>query len=456
MKRLIKNVFIMTAASLIFLSCGHTSKLSQPYVSTVDRKKIEQELDQYVVHLMKDTPSYIPCWNSEFYKDKWNYIDGVILNSFVQLALSDESKKDEYMGFVKNFTDFYLDKDGDFYKPQEKTNHNAYTKGQLDTVCESRILFDLLEYTGDKRYINPIEFTYKELNSMPRTYSRGDKRGKPTGVNYSHKNSYYCQIWLDGTYMYVPFLARYGLYKNDMSVFDQITAQFKYIHDNMTDKNTGLLYHGQDTQVFVNGTIPATWADPVTGNSSTFWLRSIGWYVVAMTDALEYYPQKHPGRKKVQKYLKEALDALLKFQDGEEKLFYQIVDGGKQTYVVPQKYLEGALNDITPVNENGVAIIPNYTETSGSAMIAYALLKGARMGCFDRSYGQKGVEIFESLYTNKYDSETKELKDICSQAGLKTETTKDGTPVSYMAEKIVSNEAKGVGPFLMAYLEYRK
>ena len=43
-------------------------------------------------------------------------------------------------------------------------------------------------------------------------------------------------------------------------------------------------------------------------------------------------------------------------------------------------------------------------------------------------------------------------------AGLGTNDNiyKDGSAAYYLAEKVGSNDAKGVGPFIMAYLEYRK
>ena len=37
------------------------------------------------------------------------------------------------------------------------------------------------------------------------------------------------------------------------------------------------------------------WADPETGHSPNFWGRSIGWWFMALVDALEYIPQEHSG-----------------------------------------------------------------------------------------------------------------------------------------------------------------
>ncbi len=418
----------------------------------VTENEIISNINAYAVSLMtpqSEDKFYKPAWytncsSPENFKNKWNYIDGVILNSFVQMGET---------AFVKKYVDYYLNSSGKFVQPE---GGSTFTLGQeLDSICESRILFDLAQtYPEDSRYTTAIEATYTTLSKMTKTYAPGDSKGNPTGVNLSHKNSNYAyQVWLDGTYMYMPFLCRYALYKNDLSHFDTIAAQFKYIHDHMTDSTTGLLYHGHDTQVNVQGLSPVSWADPATGNSRSFWLRSMGWYTVALTDVIEYFPEGHTGRAQLKSYLEEALTALMNFQN-EEKLFYQVIDGGAQTYSVAQKYLTTTGNKDVTVTD-GYAQIANYSETSGSSQIAYACLKASRLGYVDKSFEAKGREIFEALYNLKYNSATNELKDICQQAGLNATTTKDGSPESYMAEKVVINEAKGVGPFLMAFLEYK-
>ena len=51
------------------------------------------------------------------------------------------------------------------------------------------ILFDLYDYTKDDRYLKAIKYTYNELCKMPKTVN---------GINYSHKEAYLNQIWLDG------------------------------------------------------------------------------------------------------------------------------------------------------------------------------------------------------------------------------------------------------------------
>lgn len=100
--------------------------------------------------------------------------------------------------------------------------------------------------------------------------------------------------------------------------------------------------------------------------------------------------------------------------------------------------------------------VDNYLESSGSSMIAYALMKSARLGYLDGSYSAIGKEIFEGIYKHSYING--ELKDICITAGLGPDSNRyrDGSITYYLAERVGSNDAKGVGPFLMAYIEYAK
>jgi unsaturated rhamnogalacturonyl hydrolase len=45
------------------------------------------------------------------------------------------------------------------------------------------------------------------------------------------------------------------------------------------------------------------------------------------------------------------------------------------------------------------------------------------------------------------------LTDICSVAGLGPGNTRDGSTEYYLSEPIVSDESKGVGAFMMAYVQ---
>ena len=130
----------------------------------------------------------------------------------------------------------------------------------------------------------------------------------------------------------------------------------------------------------------------------------------------------------------QAVEGIMRYQDEKTKMFYQVPN--------------------FPGRDG------NYIETSGSAMVSYALLKGARLGMLSSDYAQKGAEIFNGIVENKMSAENGDLnlKDICLVAGLGPEnnTRRDGSYEYYISEPIVENDAKGVGPFIMAYTEIKK
>lgn len=406
-------------------------------------KNINKTMSDYVDSLISATGSYVPAWNKENFKGRWNYIDGVFLNSIVNLYYeykdSDIEKANKYKDFFINYINYYISNAGAFINPEDGTS--GYRTTELDSVCESKILFDAYEMTNDTRYLNAINYTLVNLLNMPRCAGTN---------NFWHKTSYENQIWLDGMYMYAPFYARYAKQNNKPEVFDELKNQYEYIRNNMFDEEKKLYYHGHDSAKAV------FWANPETGCSKSFWLRSMGWYIVSLVDVIEYFPESD-NKEYLKGLLSEALEGILQYQDSKTKMFYQVVDLGKAKVNVKAGYFESLKNDTYKVNGKYVDTdVENYLEASGSSMLSYAISKAARLGYIDQSYQEVGFEIFEGIY--KHSFKKNELNNICITAGLGTNDNiyKDGSAAYYLAEKVGSNDAKGVGPFIMAYLEYRK
>lgn len=402
-------------------------------------KNVDINLDGYIDSLMNDTKADVPSWNKEGYKGKWNYIDGVFLNSLMNVYKEKEDKK--YLNFIINYVNYYINESGYFVNLVDPEK-SGFTSGELDTICESKILFDLLEFTNDSRYEKAIEITYNELISITRAKNN---------INFSHKESYKYQVWLDGMYMYVPFYARYALKYDKPEIFDEITNQYKFIREKMYDNDKKLYYHANDTSKDI------FWVNRETGNSKSFWLRSIGWYITSLVDVIEYFP-KGDNQNYLINLLDEALDGLLNYIDNNSKMFYQVVDQGDKEFLIAAEYLK-QLKNTKYKNKDGSysdTMIKNYLESSGSSMVAYTLMKASRLGYIAEDKINLGKSIFEGIYKHSY--KNNELNDICITAGLGPENRlyRDGTIEYYLAEPVGSNDAKGVGPFLMAYLEYKK
>ena len=261
----------------------------------------------------------------------------------------------------------------------------------LDNVNAGKTLFDLYKLTGKEKYRRAMDTVYSQLKEQPRT---------STG-NFWHKKIYPNQIWLDGLYMAQPFYMQYEAEYNGCKNCEDSYQQFLQVYDRMRDPLNGLYYHAYDDsrQMF--------WCDKVTGLSENFWLRAMGWYAM----------------------YKELIDAMLPYQDQATGMWYQVV------------------------NRGGIA--PNYLEESGSAIFAYAIMKSVRLHYLPDDYfkyGQKAFEGICSTYLSEKDGSL-QLGGICLVAGLGNTDMREGTFEYYMREPVVENEAKGIAPLILAYIE---
>lgn len=365
-------------------------------------------LHRYVNELLDKSTPQAPIWNIEKIRSgkpsTWNYIDGCMIKAIIELYHITGDQK--YLDFADNFIDYFVQEDGSIksYNPLEYN---------LDNVNAGKTLFDLYKLTGKEKYRKAIDTVYSQLKGQPRT---------STG-NFWHKKIYPNQIWLDGLYMGQPFYMQYELEYNDGKNCMDSYQQFLNVYRLMRNDKNGLYYHAYDDSR------ESFWCDKVTGLSNNFWLRALGWYAMALIDTIDIMPDSlKEQRDELTRIYKELIDAMLKYQD-ESGMWYQLVNLG--------------------------GIEPNYLETSGSAIYAYAIMKSVRLGILDESYYTYGEKAFKGTCDKYLSEENGELQlgGICLVAGLGGKDKRDGTFGYYMGEPIVKNEAKGVAPLILAYIE---
>ncbi len=168
----------------------------------------------------------------------------------------------------------------------------------------------------------------------------------------------------------------------------------------------------------------------MTGRSPNFWGRGMGWYAMALVDVLDFLPTDHPKRGDVIAILQRLAEAVAKVQDKKTGVWRQVLDQGERA--------------------------GNYPEASASCMFVYALAKGARNRYIDARYqdiarrGYAGIlkEFIEVDANNLVN-----LNRVCAVAGLGGKPYRDGSYDYYVHTDVVSNDPKGVGPFILASLE---
>jgi unsaturated rhamnogalacturonyl hydrolase len=338
----------------------------------------------------------------------WNYELGTLLEGMD--AVWFHTADGDYFKYIKNSVDQLVTPDGSIptLKPEDH---------ELDNILLGRQLLLLYRVTLNKRYLTAATFLYDQLAQQPRNADGG----------YWHKQRYPNQMWLDGLYMAEPFRAEYASISHHPEEFADITHQFVLMEEHARDPKTGLLYHGWDASK------QERWANKATGDSSEFWARGIGWYMMALVDTLPYYPADDPGRAKLMYILRREANAIARFQDKKTGLWYTMMD---------------------KPGEKG-----NYFESSSACMFVYALAKGVRRGYLpdEGSYGLLAVAQrgYKGILTHfvKTDGDDVSLTDTVKASGLGGEPYRDGTYAYYIGEKVVTNDPKGVGAFLLAATE---
>lgn len=286
----------------------------------------------------------------------------------------------------------------------------------IDKVSFGKSLRILRDLTGDGRYARAVEAAYHILDGYPRT---------STG-NFWHKDIYPDQVWLDGLYMGQPFYAA-CLAENGADRWDDILDQFQSADRLLWDGGLGLYLHACDCSR------RAEWADPATGRSPAVWLRAEGWFLMALCDTYELAQGRTPRAGELAGLLKKAVDGLLQYEISECKMFLQIVNRGD---------LSG-----------------NYAETSGSAMAAYAMMKGARLGMLPGEYWRKGSQVLDGIRETYLieEGDGLHLYGICASAGLgpgpDNRTDRTGTPEYYLSEKQMTDNQHGAAACMMAAAE---
>jgi len=333
---------------------------------------------------------------------KWSYDEGVVLEGLTNIWK--RTGQGKYFKFIQKSMDYFVQQDGSIrgYKPEDYN---------IDNVKNGRILLTLYSVTEQEKYYKAATLLRAQLKDQPRTKEGG----------FWHKKVYPHQMWLDGLYMGEPFYAEYAATFNQPEAFDDIANQFIYMEKHARNPKTGLLYHGWDESK------QQKWANKTTGVSPNFWGRAMGWYGMALVDVLAYFPEKHPQRAALIQILARFATAIEKVQDKKSDLWYQILD--------------------KPTNKG------NYLEASASCMFVYALGKGVRLGYLPKKYetvAQNGYQGIVKEFIRTDESGRVNLQGTVSVAGLGGNPYRDGSYEYYLSEKVVTNDPKGVGAFLLA------
>ena len=400
------------AFSFLFIQCKTDSSSSELSAEEIKAMTVNIPADKpwserMALSIMKRAPE---AWKNDFQeRPKWTYTIGLVMNSLNKV--SKEKNNPVYFNYARGYADTMIMADGTIKGGYEIASFN------IDNIAPGPYLFSVYKKTKEERLKKAIETLKRQLTWQPQTTDGG----------YWHKLRYPWQMWLDGLFMGEPFQAEYAATFNQPELFDHIAQQFILAEKHTKDQATGLLYHGWDESRVQR------WADPETGCSEHFWGRAVGWYCMGLVDVLDFFPKDHPKRAELVAILDRTLEAVLKVQDPETKTWWQVMD--------------------FPGREG------NYLESTASVMFTYAMIKGVNEGFLDENYRAIAQASYDGILKTfiKVDEDGEvHLTNCCAVAGLGGNPYRDGSYEYYIGEPIRDNDAKGLGPFLLASLEFER
>lgn len=367
-------------------------------------------------------------------KPRWSYVMGIELEAMLDTYLIYGGEK--IMDYCQEYTDTMITTNG------EIRNYNLLDYN-LDNIRTGHFVSRMYQLRPEKKNLKAMKTMMKQLDSQPRTVA--DKV-------FWHKAIYAYQVWLDGIFMGLPYrsLTASMLYskKKANKIYDDAVNQISITYDRTFDPKTGLNRHAYDENRNM------FWADKQTGLSQHCWGRAQGWYSMALIELLDVMPENYARRSELITLLQKDLDAIIKWQDAETGLWYQVMD--------------------EPGKEG------NYLESTCSSMFAYVLMKAHRKGYLGEKYRDAGMKAYNGIikhFIKVHPDNTISLTQCCEVAGLgpgispqveaalikinpknkaKENLRRDGSYEYYLSEPIRDNDAKGVGPFIWASLEMER
>ncbi|MCL2878946.1 MAG: glycoside hydrolase family 88 protein [Treponema sp.] len=326
-------------------------------------------MKQTYTQLMAETiMRRFPCPDDYPYRS-WSYPQGFILWPFIRLY--ERTGDERYRKYVLDYCEKHVRENGDI---------PAFKGDSLDDIMSGSVLVWAWRNTKQEKYRIACNHIRRAFDDYPRNSNGG----------FWHSRRLAGQMWVDGLFMGLEFLTRYGACVDDRDYcFAETVRQLSVVFDCCEKDGSGLLYHAYSEDR------KAAWAHPVTGKAQEVWCEGLGWYAMVLADVLEILPREIEGYERLSMQLCKLIDALEKVQDKASGLWFQVVDKPNH----PR----------------------NWHDTSGSAMFLYAIKKAGQLGIADKTACDRvAAKAFAGLKTKcVVDCEgNADIYDACDGLGV--------------------------------------
>lgn len=278
-------------------------------------------------------------YSCDFGMENWDWPQGVGLYGLNKFNVEQETDK---------FSDFLIE----WFKSKD-------IKKEVKNINTCSPMYTLTKIDKSDLYKDDVlEWCEYLMTELPKTdencFQHVTSNFTNDGVNLNED-----QIWIDTLFMALLFLNEAGI-KYDINKYQeearyQLLQHIKYLYC----KETKLFYHGYNFQKKSN-------------YGAIHWCRGNSWFTCGMVDFLEQAEkgnENDPIFRYILELLKNQVDALMALQ-GKEGLWKTVL-----------------------LDED------SYIETSGSAAILAAVLKGIRLGYLPESYKEPCMHGIDSLIT---------------------------------------------------------
>lgn len=339
----------------------------------------------------------------------WSYYNGVVMEGLYYIYETDPAANAAYLDYVREYLNAMIVTDESGHKSLNRTLAGYVDYHGADCYKTAALMVRVGIAEKDKDYMQICQDLYRDLTDTGYTNSKGhivpaEYTEEALGHNYWHswldnKAPKY-KVWLDGIYMLQPFISHYAAETEDTAQLALVQERLNWVKETLIAAD-GMYWHAANSK------------DDLC---KYHWTRAMGWYGMAMVDVMEVLPEEYLEERK--KALKIFVDGVLKYQD-QSGLWANVADW-----------------EVTGTNR---------LEVSGTSMMVYTILKGIRNGWLDESYKDAAIKAFVGMTELKLDEGG--LHDIYFKA------TADNTDNYQDIQYYLTDEGKGVGPFIMAYSE---
>lgn len=375
-------------------------------VKNYDTSPIEYARKMCDTVMFENDPSKLPPCFVDLPQSRYSYVQGMFLLGMFRVyeALGDV----RYINYIGEWINTVIDEEG--YVNETYEHPRCLNVAGLDKYQPLLLLMKYNEMFENGRCTKAVSILIDML-----------KKHKTTkmGIYTQEGTERSVGVFLNGVYMLCPTISLYAKVNDLPKLFEVAVNQIIAINANVRDKETGLLYHAYDE------TMSEEWADPETGLSDSVWGRGMGYFIMGILDTLDYLPEKHNKRKVLVDIVKNALIAIVPYQDKTGK-WYQLLE--KNT-------LEG-----------------NWCENSCSCMFAYSFAKAINVGILGIEYSRVALSAYSAVIDSVvYDENGCEmyLSDIC-------EGMMAGVPGYYLEANRKINDLHGIGAFVNMCSEVEK